>query len=332
MNQRTHAWIAIRAVALLEDEGDCPGLVKLLKPVVKAADIGAWIPDLQDAKLGGADIDNHILKMEPYSGPQKDRFTVPKKELLKKLGKGRQMAAFIKKHSTLPDTWWNAAYKANTPPGQHLADRAGALTTTIVDLLIMGDKKVAALVPDKFTFPSKLHPNCRTPREQAALYFFMQSHFVADACMPCHCDARKLSAYAKGLHKELEKHWSKKVGTYFDKKKLEKTSDGPKKVLTRARKVDAEFGITFTNKVPTLPKKRDIWKDTIYVCRGSFAVACEIAPPSRYKYTSAKKAPFKKVFAGPAGQELLGRVDAVAMHDAVLNVAIAWKHIWRRFG
>lgn len=32
MNQRTHAWIAIRAIKLLEDEGQSERLVDLLKP------------------------------------------------------------------------------------------------------------------------------------------------------------------------------------------------------------------------------------------------------------------------------------------------------------
>ncbi|MCI5219769.1 MAG: hypothetical protein D3914_11440, partial [Candidatus Electrothrix sp. LOE2] len=82
MNQRTHAWIAVRAVALLEDEGSCPELVNLLKPLVKSAAVGAWIPDKRDAKIGGADTDNHILKMAPYNGPQRERFTLPKQELL----------------------------------------------------------------------------------------------------------------------------------------------------------------------------------------------------------------------------------------------------------
>jgi len=50
MEQRTHTWIALRAVALLEDEGEFPDLVKLFEPHVKAAVIGAWLPGEKDAK------------------------------------------------------------------------------------------------------------------------------------------------------------------------------------------------------------------------------------------------------------------------------------------
>ena len=117
MKQATHAWIAIRAVALLEGDEQSKGLVSILlrgaqlfdthdaaprvlpgrmtastcqmfspglvKPSVKAAAIGAWLPDLQDSKLGSGDTDNHVFKMAPYgnnpdgsvvtsSGPQSD--------------------------------------------------------------------------------------------------------------------------------------------------------------------------------------------------------------------------------------------------------------------
>ena len=52
MNQRTHAWLAIRAVALLEERKKNRQLVKLLKPHVQTTAIGTWIPDLRDTKKG----------------------------------------------------------------------------------------------------------------------------------------------------------------------------------------------------------------------------------------------------------------------------------------
>ena len=59
MKQRTHTWLAIRAIALLEDSGAAPGLVKLLKPYVNSVAIGSWIPDLADSKRGSGDIDRN---------------------------------------------------------------------------------------------------------------------------------------------------------------------------------------------------------------------------------------------------------------------------------
>ena len=70
MDQRTHAWIAIRAIAFLEDENKETrekNLVKLLLPHARKASIGAWIPDIGEAKRGGASAttDNHIFKILP---------------------------------------------------------------------------------------------------------------------------------------------------------------------------------------------------------------------------------------------------------------------------
>ena len=65
MNQRTHAWIAIRAIKLLDDKHQASGLVNILKPFTRKAAIGAWIPDKRDAKLGGARTQNHIFKLGP---------------------------------------------------------------------------------------------------------------------------------------------------------------------------------------------------------------------------------------------------------------------------
>ena len=327
MNQRTHAWIAIRAVALLEKEGCNKSLVKLLKPTLKAAAIGAWIPDKRDAKIGGADTDNHVLKMKPYKGVQKKRFTLTKPQLLKKLGTARAMHKFLKQDTVLNNAWWERPYKADPQPGQHIADRVGALVTTITDLLIMGDVELAGLVPGRYQFAEKLAANCLTRSEQAAMYLYMQSHFIADACMPCHCDARKLASYSNGLHKELEAHWSKKVGTYFNDKRLDASQDTPDTILEKAKEIDTVFDIDFKGPVPELTC-RDVWLETVYICRGSFAVASIISPPRNYKYGSDTLSPFETVF--PQDSDLLASIDKVLIHDSVLNVAIIWKHIWSR--
>jgi hypothetical protein len=110
MNQSTHTWIALRAVALLEDEGCCPDLVKLLLPQAKAAAIGAWLPDQRDAKSGGSRTENHIFKLEPYDGRLKSRFVVRKKDLLQKIGRHRAISGFLEKDTTLDRAWWSRSY------------------------------------------------------------------------------------------------------------------------------------------------------------------------------------------------------------------------------
>ncbi len=333
MYQQGHTWIAIRAIALLEDEGDCPDLVALLKPYIKDAAIGSWLPDNRDAKLGGAKTDNHIFKLEPYrKKTNRERFVIKKKELLKQLGRHRALTGYLSENKSLNKKWWERPYRAVVKPGQHIPNRAQSLTTTITDLLLLGDSKVDSLVPGNLSYSEYLHKNARTKGQLIALHHFMLSHFIADASMPCHCDKRDLSDSGKGLHGKLEKHWSTEIGTYFLKSKLEKVTDSPDEILDKTRERDDKFSIKFNNQVPDLESK-DVWYELVNVCRGSFALACIIAPPKIYKYkpNDGKLAPYDLVFDGQEGRVLLEDIDWICLHDAVLNTAIVWKHIWRKF-
>jgi len=332
MNQRTHTWLAIRAIALLEDSAGPKGLIKILKGNVKGAAIGSWIPDLQDSKKGSGDIDNHILKMKPYHGRNKFRFIKKRAVLFDELGQERKVCEFLDKRDTLLGaTWWNQSYKAEPNPGQHLANRTMALTTTLIDQLILGDTYVASLVPGTVRFSTKLDKNARSSMEEVATYCFMLSHFVADSCQPCHCDARKLSGYSNGLHKEMEAKWSRIVGTYFDKKKYLKSTESPDVILKKARAIDAKFNIHFSNNVPDM-QARDAWLEIINICRASFAVASVLVPPASIAYDSQQLTSFEKVFKSSNGDpELLTDFNRMVMHDAVLNIAILWKNIWSKF-
>jgi len=342
MNQRTHSWIAIRAIALLEDENSEPNLVKLLKPFVREASVGAWIPDQVDAKRGGAGAatENHVLKMEPYDGYQTKRFTTLKSDLINHVGNYRKVIQYLEKDSYLDENWWKQPYKGDVnKPGKHLPNRISALCTMLKDLLLLGSKKVDSLIPGDIRFAQYLTSDVRTKEAAAAMYFFMLSHFVADISMPCHSDARKLAAYANGLHKELEVHWSKKVGTYFEKKKLWKDQSNlstseiksdSNKVIKKAKEVGDKFNLKFSNNpIPDLIKGHDIWLEGIFLCRASFALSSIMAPYKQYPYDdSIKKAPFKTLFINDL--DLLEKIDEIVMHDAVLNTAIFWKHLWNK--
>lgn len=334
MDQRTHAWIAIRAIRLLESEGQVPNLIKLLKPHAREASIGAWIPDKRDAKLGGSRTQNHVFKIGLYDGPLKTRFVVSQKKLAKALGSERSIMPFIAEHDgALPKSWWRASYKADPAPGQHLPNRAMALTINNIDMLILGDEQVQDLVPGRIQFIEKVEPELKCSSGQIALFFFMLSHFVADSMMPCHCDERDLSDYDNGLHMQLEKHWSKKVGTYFTEKKLIKDNASVDEVLDKAQGVDQKFDLTFGDSIPEI-RSKDIWEEMVLLCRASFALASIIAPPDKWPYKPAfqNPAPFADLFQkDERGKALLAEVDRVIMHDAVLNVAIVWKHIWEKF-
>lgn len=333
MDQRTHAWIASRAIALLEDEGKVPGLVNLLKTSAKDAAVGAWLPDKTVAKAGHGETDNHIFKMKPLpeGDAQAARFVADRLELAKRLRPDRRLSSYLKNDAPLPDSWWKVPYKADAPPGHHIPNCVMGMRLTITDLLVTGNTRVRALTMRPQKPFAELRADVCTSTGQAALYFMMISHFVADASMPCHCDARKLAGYSNGLHKELEAHWSEKVGGDFDDEKLRKTNQLEDQILKRAREVDAEFGVQFAGPVPKVKAGRDAWLEMVDVCRGSFALASVIASPNKIGYDSTEEFKYDQAFAGAEGQALLKRVDEITMHDAVLNVATVWKDIWLDF-
>ncbi len=333
MDERTHSWIAIRAIALLEDKQEAPNLVKLLKPAMKKASVGAWIPDQTDAKRGdaGSKTENHVLKIEPYKfAAQRDRFTLCKNNLLELIGMYRTIAQYLQQDQTLDDKWWGSPYKADIPKaGQHLPNRVMALSTMLKDLLLMGNQRIDQLTSQNGKYKQFMKPEVCTKEEAAAMYFFTLSHFVADICMPCHCDARLLSGYGAGLHKELEAHWSKIVGTGFEKKNLAEKGTNNDKLLQQARTIDAKFNLQFAQgEIPSLHPEQDEWSEAMYLCRASFAIASIIAPYTIYNYDNNQPhAPFEVVF-GNGNEPLLAEMDAVLIHDAILNTAIFWKHLW----
>lgn len=277
---------------------------------------------------GGSRTDNHILKMLPYDrDEERQRFIADKDETLKRVGSFRSMYRFIAASDGILDAdWWSTPYRGDVKkPGQHVANRAMALSTTMLDLLLLGCPSLDALVPGDVSFLKDVPGNALTAQEQATLHFLMLSHFVADACMPCHCDGRDLSDYAKGLHKEMEKHWSAEIAKCFDPKH---TST----LFAEARAVDSVFGLAFAREVPGI-LARDVWLEVINLCRASFAIASVIADHRKYPYAGpeAKKAraPYARVF--PDDQPHKSQeFDRVILHDAVLNVAMVWKHVWTK--
>lgn len=343
MNQRTHSWIAIRAIALLEDENEERNLVRLLKPHARKASVGAWIPDQINAKRGGAGsgTENHVLKMEPYTSFQRERFITRKAELLERIGMYRMTAQFIQNDNSLDGNWWATTYRGDVPKrGQHLPNRIMALSTMMKDLLLMGNEEIDSLIPGNVRFAQYMDPKTRTQTEAAAMYFFMLSHFIADVCMPCHCDGRKLAGYDEGLHKELEAYWSRKVGTGFEKRNLLENDRGltpaqaradRNRVLQQARDIDTTFGLNFDQITgPDLHRGHDVWLEVVNLCRASFAIASIIAPPQQYPYDNQQtRATFETVL-GDAHRQFREDVNRTVIYDAVLNTAIVWKHIWNK--
>lgn len=348
MDQAAHAWIALRAVALIEDTATDKNLAALLSPHAAHAALGAWLPDLADAKRGGGQTQHHVLKMLPMdeaaeaapptaTGKKpkprgKERFIARKKDLLGRMAFSPAARAFLQADTRLTPAWWARPYRADPAPGQHIANRAMGLASALRDLLIIGDEAVDKLVPGAVSFRKQAPADALTRPEQAALYFFMLSHFVADACMPCHCDGRPACGYDAGLHMELERHWSKTLGPAFSKAALAKAAASDE-LLQEARAADANLALALAAPPPSLPAKRDVWYETIDAARASFALMALILPESSHPYRDGpKRAEFQTVFAGPAGDAMLSEISRICLADAVYNTAAAWLEIWKKVG
>jgi len=140
----------------------------------------------------------------------------------------------------------------------------------------------------------------------------MLSHFTADACMPCHCDKRYLASYDGHLHPEWEAVMSKPLLPVFDLvcRGGSRTAPAPRPV--------------------PVVRDGDVWKETVAMCRASYAVNNILAAPADFPPGSRKTFSTKDLLASPKGT-LFKTATSAALHDAVMNTATIWKHVWRRF-
>ncbi len=117
----------------------------------------------------------------------------------------------------------------------------------------------------------------------------------------------------------------------FEKKKLFENTDSPNTVLNKTRAVDQNIDIAFGDEVPDLNAK-DTWLEILSVCRASFAISSILVPPSEIAYSSTKHTTFDAVFKDPAvDPALLNELDRTVLHDAVLNIAMVWREVWKTF-
>lgn len=208
------------------------------------------------------------------------------------------------------------------------------LATTLIDLLLLGDEQLQRCVPNAVSGRLRLPAGAMTSSLQIALYFFMLSHYVADAHMPCHADARALARYDGKLHEKWEKHIDKQIAKFPSSDQLREHT--PEALLEHAV---AAIPFLFPENIPQL--ESDIWEEAISICRASFAVNCIIASPEVYPLVKtdrpredesdlaadAPRPSFDELFAGR--EALRDEVTDAIVHDAVLSVAMIWKDVWK---
>ena len=144
MKQRAHAWVALRALRLIDETKDpkLRLLVELLSYYLSDVWDGAWIPDtiIGDMSYG------HIFKMD-----SDDRFIdeIRSKQYrkltfddLKKATGGTRLCLedYLKGFGELENPYWVIEVSG------HLPDRVKALTHSIIDMLKLGDFPIAFLL------------------------------------------------------------------------------------------------------------------------------------------------------------------------------------------
>lgn len=314
MKQYTHAWLAMLAIKRLEKieipetvnasgkptplARDAKLLVRLFKNYRDFVVTGAWYPDHVLADNAGDY--SHSLKHTTFLAGEKPQFF--------KMPDTMEVYQYLKSHSPI--------YKNKVPylvVKGNLHDRCDAMAHTIVDnfKIQYHEEKGNPILP------SSTH---------MALRFFMLSHYLADAHMPLHCDARPLGKIHASIEGEWENQIKKSYNIDMDNERFFYDPNGyplatadmtplikavEEKVITRP------FNYSWGSADGTREYAQAIGQY-------SFMLAQEMFPESLGDCTLTQ---YKKseVFAN------FDKYSAMLMADAVDSIARAWLHVWARY-
>ena len=333
MKQVGHAWIALRALKLIDDlvgEGKLPKEVKLFDELLfnYLPDVyeGAFIPDtlIVDNATG------HTFKMEPMDSDPTGRFTVDYKALKKRLGSKRQSLELAKDEAVL-----KKPYRAHARGGK-LPNRVLSISNSLSDMLKLSEfpfgqytkVKRARAYRDKTGYSSTkvkaldLAPNFSG--RQIALTFFLISHYIADAHMPLHCDVRDLSfdgnrRIFRGLHPKLEKYWEKNLpGTevFLILPKLT-LDDALQRLPDNSIFGPIADGVKQFN-FRKLRSSQDEWEEMVDVCRASYALSSYLIPDGAKSLEDLD-------------EKKLEEASRAIFTDAAKTVAAIWLKSWMRY-
>ena len=307
MKQYTHAWIAMMAVKRLEkaaipveDKPFAASLVRWFKDHKDDVITGAWYPDavIKDMSNG------HILKLmpDPAAPPVKWR-KLPGTYGLYKTGK--------------LSTLYGQPYRVEMG---NLPDRCEALTHSIIDNLKMFEREHKGSV----ILPSEQH---------IAALFFMLSHYLADAHMPLHCDARRFSE-KKNVHADIEGDWDDRVRSsysidmdnirfYYDRDgNPEKKTDVTDPVMDH---VEAQLAVRPFDRLYG-PDNNNTWDFMSAVTQFSYTTAYELVPAGFDTANGDFNALITLITAAKFEE-----LSKVILTDAVDSVAKVWLRAWRRY-
>jgi hypothetical protein len=262
---------------------------------------GAWFPDsvIHDNSTG------HIWQLKKKSGLGKRIHKLPSTSKIRRLVKHR------------------GENEAITLEGGTLPDRCQALAYEIRDKLKIKNKvAIEQKNPGAAIIPTN---------NEIALSFFMLAHYVADAHMPLHCDARK---FRDSIHGHMEGYWEQEIKNSYsllvdparNDKQFELDSYGfPREktlgVLLSKVKDDIEkrkflvgFGV----------KNNNVWDYMVDISYFSYLLSSEIISLSENtKITKSK-------YVSKYHQKFLD-CSAEILGDSVDSLARIWFNVWKDY-
>lgn len=325
MKKVAHAWVGLMALWRLKclksgfNDYYKKQVEKLLKFFDKHKDAfvqGAWFPDsVISDNLAGA----HTYKLKvPESASEKSKAIKIKDKTPSHLS----CKSMIKNKAILNKKVYNK-YKYTLP------DRCEALTHSIRDMILIQKKENKG---------SDIMFN----DDQVTLYFLMLSHYIADAHVPPHSDARDFYD-PSSIHPDMEKHWDKEVLKYYvydkDREVFDYDVDGVPEIKEKKK---ASFKDSFLYKGLEILKKRT-WTPTnkqlpvngsvkVYdylkaVCLVSYVMSTEFIPLSMTKAKYNKLEILKE-------QPYLDNLNKLSPHvfaDTIDSIALVWLVTWNKY-
>ena len=314
MKQYTHAWLAMMAIKRLA-QGPIPeteGRGKNPQQVAKfARTLVRWFMNYRDFVVQGAWYPDQVLCDQGSSHGKKYAVGDPllPVQLMSSLPETMEVYQLMKKESRLLDEPYE--YKKG-----NVSERCDAMAHTMVDnfkIQYMEEK-------GNPISPSSTH---------MAMRFFIMSHYIADAHMPMHCDARSLGT----IHTAIEEQWENAVKNSYciDEDNLRFFYDPngfplAKVKVTSYLKAVEEKILTrpFVYKWATGQKVENTRVYIDAVTQYSYLLAHEMVPDElgNCTWTKYMKQDVSKRF---------NEYSAMLLADAVDSIARAWLHVWARY-
>lgn len=362
MKQRAHAWVALRALKLIDDlaQKDTQKLVELLSYYVSDCWEGAWLPDtlIGDMSYGHIfkmDCDDNFVSNVSSSDYRRKSYQQLTEETM---GTRLCLEDYLLDSEDLEKPYW-----IPEEGGGHLPDRVIAISHSIIDMLKMGDfpisfylSKEKSKVYAKRLCEKKVKDLSQSPNfsaRQVAIAFFLQSHYICDAHMPLHCDLRDVTAKKIGseekerrlppsLHPGIENVWE----NYFpEKNQLTLHAYTPKSVdnvvtdLPSGSLIEIDKNPKYKLTTQLFKSMPNEWDEMVDICRISYGVARKLIPQT---YTQIEESIGKKNCEKKAGikyEDLVTIIDEDEFkdvtnrifHDAVESVARLWYRAWYVF-